>query len=739
MMLALAGIAAVELHDPAHAAALLRDALRAGPGLPVVRRLLGRAANHAARCGAWDAVAPVLAELPDPDDVVLANIAHAAALVPDVLGCQAAAARIADPAAQAELLDRACGALAARAGWDAAVPLLGLLPAPSAACRARCARAALRAGAVAEAAALLALRDSAPDFVEAQEATCVRAAAAALPDAAADVLDAMPEPRFEVVEAVAEAYAAAGRFDAARAVIGRHAHGGSPDAALLTACLARQAGDLPRGRAMLDDALARWPENVVLLWRALRWSEEADDPPGAARYGVRLLPLLGRTDPAPLLDMARCVDEGGDETTAREAADRARVAILVGVEEGSNVARLMAPALRLYDLPAARAAASRLPAGEKLLPRMMESLESDLSADPALAAFVARAASAYAGGPVEPRAADLAIIARQALFPSIAIDRVAGTVQPEVENGVVRRVLARVLARAEAAGLRCVVLPAYSTRLPESARHAAPLFVAYHTTAEPGLGLHVKMSALPDAVMIDRAGYSGWAEAATLPLSALPLAAVDLTEAEAWIAAERSRLAAANFSKYGQAARAPVDIGGADAVLVALQKPDDAVLRHAWVDMFALAEGVARAHAGTGTRVLVKRHPKCRDPRTNALLRRLAEFPHVEVTTASIHDLLPAVRAVHVVNSGLGAEALLYGKAVHIAGRVDYRHACHEIHGPEDILTGDAAFAPRLDPATHARYIYWYRNLNCVPLDRPGALDAAIDARIIEPALRLRG
>jgi hypothetical protein len=96
------------------------------------------------------------------------------------------------------------------------------------------------------------------------------------------------------------------------------------------------------------------------------------------------------------------------------------------------------------------------------------------------------------------------------------------------------------------------------------------------------------------------------------------------------------------------------------------------------------------------------------------------------------------VKAVYCVNSGVGAEALLYGLPVHISGLTDYRHVCYEIRRVEDIRADDSAFRLPVDEATFDRYVYWYRNIHHVPLDQPGALDAAIEERILRPALARR-
>jgi hypothetical protein len=729
--LLLGAIGAMEAGDAAGAAGLLRGAA-AAEGVAPAARLLGRCARVAGRQGMWAELSPLISAFPAKGDELTSGIAAGAAMAGDAGATEAALAQIADRALAAETCDLAAGLLAARAGWAAAQPVLARVSAPSPATRGRAAWGALRAGAIAEAVRLVGVPGDEPGLAAAREAVCLHAAAGGLPQEAAALLAFMPAPGFATRRAVVRGLAEAGLTEAARAVVAAAAPG-SRDRVALEAVALHGGGELPEARTRLDEAIALAPADDELLSLALIWDAEADDATSMAGHAARLLPLREAGPPGPLIALAGQAAEGGDAATAEAALGAARRRLATLAAEGAR-GQIVLPALSLFDVRMARDAVNRITRSDTSLHALLGDWEAESAADPALAAFVERAARAHAAGAPDGAAGDLAIIARATLFPST--DTGAGA-QPEQEVRAVRRVLARTLAMAEAAGLRCVVVPAAGNVVPDAARKVAPCFVGYHTHAERGAGVHVKLGPLPDAVLIDPSGYSGWSIAAARRLGRLPLAEVDAERAVTWMAEERARLAAGNISKLAQAPRAALDLQG-DAVLVALQKPGDAVLRHAAVDMFTLARGVVRAFAGTGTRVVVKRHPRCRDPRTSALLREIAAEPHVTVTDASVHDLLPAVRAVYTVNSGVGAEALLYGRAVHVAGATDYQHACHRIRRPEDIRPGPDAFAPPVKSEPLARYVWWYRNVHCVPLDRPGALDAAIRARIIRPALRRR-
>ncbi|MCX8134973.1 MAG: hypothetical protein N3D18_13555 [Roseococcus sp.] len=543
--------------------------------------------------------------------------------------------------------------------------------------------------------------------------------------------------------------AQAGEAGEARALLARGRFADAEDRALCEAFLLRGEGRLEEARARLAPFLAADQPRPELLMAAHDWAWEAlalEEATGLALRLLRCGAAAGAPSPMLIVWLAKLLAEQGLHAEAWEAVAALREALR------AEIARAPAPpqpetnlafraALSLADVPSARLLAARL--GPNSSPsHALSTLAALPEREPVAARFVERAAAAWRDPPRALTAAldsDLAIIAPMGMLSWLLLREAAedGPVALP-EQQACHLVLATALAQAEAAGLDVVVLPSPGYAVPPPLLARGVPFVSYHSFAPPGAGVHVKGGPLPDTVLIDSAGYSGWSAACGRELGELPLAEVPAETARAWLAGERRRLSDSNLSKWQQRARGGGGLPRGPAVLVALQVPDDNALRHRWVDMYALARAVVARFRGSGTTVVIKRHPKCRDPRTDALLRELGREAHVLVSDASIHDLLPAVQAVYCVNSGLGAEALLYGVAVHIAGLVDYRHACHEAHHLDALLTGEAACNPRLDAETLARYLYWYRNHHHVPLDRPGALEAAIRDRIILPARRRR-
>jgi hypothetical protein len=540
------------------------------------------------------------------------------------------------------------------------------------------------------------------------------------------------------------ALAQAGEAAAARDLLARSVFADAAEATFCEAVLLRGEGDLAAARRRIAPLLAAPEPPLDLLMAAHDWAWEALDLAEATDLAERLL-RSGRAA-RPLMFtrlLAKLLAEQGRERAAWDAvlALRRELALRAAAEAGTpELSQTADEAVKLLDLDTARALAERLPPATPARQRL-QVLAWSRRADAPTDRFVARAARALAdpaAALAEARSADIVFVQPVGFLPSIGLTRLpGGGFAPAGEQGMGHYALARALHLAEREGLRAAIAPSPGYVVPPEIIAAGRFFVSYHSFSAPGAGVHVKGGPLPDTLLMDPAGYSGWTSVCALELADLPLDSVQAGTAAAWVERERARLAAGNVSKWAQRPRGGGGTPSGPAVLLALQIPDDNALRHAWVDMFDLARAVVAGFRGSGVRVVVKRHPKCRDPRTDALLRDLRGEAHVLVSDASIHDLLPAVQAVYCVNSGVGAEALLYGRAVHVAGMVDYRHACHEVRSLDRLLAGEAAFRPLLADADLLRYVYWFRNIHHVPLDVPGALDAAIAARIIAPARAL--
>jgi hypothetical protein len=288
--------------------------------------------------------------------------------------------------------------------------------------------------------------------------------------------------------------------------------------------------------------------------------------------------------------------------------------------------------------------------------------------------------------------------AHRALRAWVESGRLEGAAQPIVlvssaatnwdnRGADVRRAYRAVAAALDGAGapyaFAARLTTAHETLMPPDAR-----FIGYHSISPGRQCLNFKGTDQPRSYSFDPHGYSGWSSLAETPIEALALERY-AADAPAFIAAERERIIANNVSKYAQADQAEALEPG--YVFVGLQTIDDTVQQLAHLPMLEMLAEVSAACRERGVRVVVKRHPHCRSGRVTAALRAGLARGDFVVSTNSVHKLIAGACAVCVVNSGVGAEALLHMKPVYAFGRSEYHHVCHRI-------TERGAFARVFEP-----------------------------------------
>lgn len=224
---------------------------------------------------------------------------------------------------------------------------------------------------------------------------------------------------------------------------------------------------------------------------------------------------------------------------------------------------------------------------------------------------------------------------------------------------------------------------AHETLLPSTTR-----FIGYHSISPDRECINFKGTDQPSSYSFDAHGYSGWSSLAAMPIETLELDRL-ASGAPAFIAAERERIIAKNVSKYQQADQDEDLAPG--YVFVGLQTIDDTVQQLAHLPMLDMLGEVTAVCRERGVPVVVKRHPHCRSPRVTSALREGLARGDFVVSTNSVHKLIAGACAVCVVNSGVGAEALLHMKPVYAFGRSEYHHVCHRV-------TERGAFARLFEP-----------------------------------------
>jgi len=209
--------------------------------------------------------------------------------------------------------------------------------------------------------------------------------------------------------------------------------------------------------------------------------------------------------------------------------------------------------------------------------------------------------------------------------------------------------------------------------------------LSYHSIGNARNVWRLKETPIPYYYGIDRLGYSGWSELSVRPDQHEALVRQqDERRSETFCAGLAEWLRTNNLSKYRQAdveCKLPQRY-----VFFPMQVSTDVVARHNRLDPIAVLRRASRYAARHGMPLVVKRHPYCRSWRVAAWIKWLAlANRHVHVTTASITRLLPSCSAVLVGNSGVGLEALVYGKPVYSFAASEYELVTHPIRHLDEL------------------------------------------------------
>ncbi len=175
----------------------------------------------------------------------------------------------------------------------------------------------------------------------------------------------------------------------------------------------------------------------------------------------------------------------------------------------------------------------------------------------------------------------------------------------------------------------------------------------------------------------------------------------------------------------GRITKAPQKDGGAPPafdVLAPLQVPgDDALIHHSDTTLEAYVTALVAFGQTTGTRVLFKRHPYDRSGFFREMRKAHSSATAIFVETGHVHDLIGSAKAVVVINSGVGFEAMLYGKPVLSFGRAAYDAAVTPVRpgGLADAYRTALAEPDAARTARYDRFASWYVYQIGMKLDEP--------------------
>jgi hypothetical protein len=285
-------------------------------------------------------------------------------------------------------------------------------------------------------------------------------------------------------------------------------------------------------------------------------------------------------------------------------------------------------------------------------------------------------------------------------------------------------------------GVQMRLVPFGSYAVPRKAPDGG-FTISYHSAGDAANVWRIKETSIFGHHSFDAMGYSGWS---SLALRAdehrARIERIDTDAATTAIESLRLRLKARNLSKYVQPGE-PFSPPGR-YVFMPLQLLDDPVSAFARIDHLAVLRRAAEVAKSTGRYLIVKRHPLCRNAAVELALREAGEAnPFMRVTQASIHPLIESSDAVLVANSGVGMEALVYGKPVFTFAASEYELATKPISTIEDVA---AVFADKhnFSASASTRFLHYYLTECCFEAGRPEtaakSLDRAIAALGIAPS-----
>lgn len=261
-------------------------------------------------------------------------------------------------------------------------------------------------------------------------------------------------------------------------------------------------------------------------------------------------------------------------------------------------------------------------------------------------------------------------------------------------------------------------------------------YISHHTKSGGEGGLHIKVTDLPSCFSFDVRGYSGWSRFSQTRLEDLKLDRIDLAGAREFVQAMRQRIIGGNISKYQQV-QAGRTIELPDRyVFLGLQVINDAVQALAKIPMLEMLAEVAATCRQHGLSLVVKRHPRCTSAAVSRALAAGLKGNDFQLSENSIHDLIPRSCAVCVVNSGVGAEALLHGKPVYVFGESEYQHVCYRIRAKGEF---NQRFKPDVLPVSAddlTRYLYVLRTEYAVDATNPATAAKFIHDRVTTHAGR---
>lgn len=244
-------------------------------------------------------------------------------------------------------------------------------------------------------------------------------------------------------------------------------------------------------------------------------------------------------------------------------------------------------------------------------------------------------------------------------------------------------------------------------KVPES--HEGILLAHHTAVSRPNLW-NLKKGYIPFYMNFDRCGFSGWSEMAKSKKLFSTSQKVDAEQATQFVNSFRKTYSAKDVSKYPQSKSTCPD---EPFLFVACQRPQDVVSQLAQIETYELASQVAH-QLSQDINIVIKLHPK---EIKQDVINHLADLPNVQFSGASIHQLISKSVGVVTVNSGVGFEALFYGKHVFTSGHVDYHWVTHKLSDKRHVANIPEILSLPVDIDRINKFLFYMMNTHFAKAD----------------------
>ena len=238
-------------------------------------------------------------------------------------------------------------------------------------------------------------------------------------------------------------------------------------------------------------------------------------------------------------------------------------------------------------------------------------------------------------------------------------------------------------------------------------------FLFAHHSYGHGKGIaRFKHGYAPGTFTLDPMGYSGFASIVQSGSIMDEVAKVPPAIALTYATSLRNQYLRNNTSKYRQPTHSgrPPDPG---YIFLALQMPRDTVLSLARANPIDFYTEVLEQSLQLQRRIVVKRHPLCRDEAIEIMLEEYASREGVTVSNLSINELLPGAERTVVINSGVGFESLIHGRPTLTFGACEYAIATTQIAKLDEIAKALSEPA-KFETVLVAQFLYYFLEKYCV-------------------------